>query len=181
MAPLEPHEKVLVNPDFLETEHGEISCTECHGGNENTSTMGAAHAGMVADPTFPDPTDTCGQCHEEEAKLAKSSLHYTLATYKPMVHKRAATDSDQLEPLNQAMDNHCFSCHARSKPGGRAFAITSLRMAATVDFRKSGACTPARGSRVSRVARPCAASSSDNAVLTTARRARGSRCSRSSS
>ena len=112
MAPLEPHEKVLVSRDFLNTDHGDLACTQCHGGNDDASDMKAAHSGMQADPTFPDPTNTCGQCHEEEAELAKTSLHYTLATYKPMVHKRASTEPANMELLNKGMDNHCFSCHA---------------------------------------------------------------------
>lgn len=109
---MELHEKVLVNTDFLETTHGELGCTECHGGNEDAAGMVAAHTGMQADPTFPDATATCGQCHEEEAKLAKTSLHYTLGTFKPMVHQRAGLSADQLAALNQGMDNHCYSCHA---------------------------------------------------------------------
>ena len=112
MAPLEPHEKVLVNKAFLETDHGDIGCVECHGGDNSAPEMEGAHAGMKADPTFPDAVSTCGNCHEEEAELAKSSLHYTLATYKPMVHKRASEDTGKLAALDKGMDNHCFSCHA---------------------------------------------------------------------
>ncbi|MBW2709852.1 MAG: hypothetical protein JRD04_11405 [Deltaproteobacteria bacterium] len=109
---MELHEKVLVSVDFLQTTHGEIGCTECHGGDETATNMDVAHKGMQADPTFPDAMATCGQCHEEEAKLAKTSLHYTLATYKPMVHQRANQDSAQLALLDLGMDNHCYSCHA---------------------------------------------------------------------
>ncbi|MCK5914943.1 MAG: hypothetical protein KAG92_02295, partial [Deltaproteobacteria bacterium] len=109
---MELHEKVLVNKNFLETTHGELGCTECHGGNEDAADMASAHTGMQADPTFPDPEAVCGQCHEEEARLAKDSLHYTLATFKPMVHQRADQDAAQLALLDQGMDNHCFSCHA---------------------------------------------------------------------
>jgi len=112
VAPLEPHEKVLVDKEFLETEHGEIGCAECHGGNPDAKEITAAHKGMKADPTFPDADQTCGECHEEEAELAKTSLHYTLATYRPMVHRRASTDPKKLDLLDGGMDNHCFSCHA---------------------------------------------------------------------
>ena len=113
MAPLELHEKVLVDPGFLETDHGEISCTECHGGDPKAPQMAKAHTGMVVDPTFPDATAACGECHESEAKLAGTSLHYTLATYKPMIHRRAGSaPAQQLALLDKGMDNHCFSCHA---------------------------------------------------------------------
>ena len=109
---MELHEKVLVDQGFLTTDHGEIGCTGCHGGDPDASQMNDAHTGMEADPTFPDATKTCGECHEAEAELAKTSLHYTLATYKPMTYKRAGTDPAQLSSLNQGMDNHCFGCHA---------------------------------------------------------------------
>ena len=46
MVPLEPFEKVLVAPAFLETEHGSIACTDCHGGKADTGNKQAAHAGM---------------------------------------------------------------------------------------------------------------------------------------
>ena len=103
---------MLVSVDFLQTTHGEIACTECHGGNNVATDMNLAHQGMQADPTFPDATASCGQCHEEEAQLAKTSLHYTLATYKPMVHQRTDQDPAQMAILDLGMDNHCYSCHA---------------------------------------------------------------------
>lgn len=112
MAPLEPHEKVLVDKGFLDTDHGEIACEECHGGDPKGKDMAAAHKGVKPDPTFPDADKACGDCHEEEARLAKTSLHYTLATYRPMVHKRASEDTKKLALLDKGMDNHCFSCHA---------------------------------------------------------------------
>ena len=33
MVPLEPQQKVLVSEAFLTTEHGEIGCEDCHGGD----------------------------------------------------------------------------------------------------------------------------------------------------
>lgn len=109
---MELHEKVLVGREFLNADHGEIGCTECHGGDRDASSMESAHKGMQADPTFPDAADTCGECHEEEAKLARTSLHYTLSTYKTMVHKRADNDPDKLSVLDKGMGNHCYNCHA---------------------------------------------------------------------
>jgi thiosulfate/3-mercaptopyruvate sulfurtransferase len=112
VAPLAPHEKVLVSNDFLESTHGSIACVDCHGGDNDAPEMAAAHRGMKADPTFPDATGACGECHAEQARLAQSSLHYTLATFKPMVHQRAGQDKARLQALDQGLDNHCYSCHA---------------------------------------------------------------------
>ncbi|SHJ87250.1 thiosulfate/3-mercaptopyruvate sulfurtransferase [Malonomonas rubra DSM 5091] len=153
MAPLELHEKVLVAKDFLETTHGSMACTDCHGGDNKSDNMKKAHVGMTADPTFPDATAACGECHAEEAKLAKTSLHYTLATYKPIVHQRASTDPEKLQKLNQGMDNHCYSCHAScgechvSRPNfAKGGFISGHNFNKTPD--QTNQCTACHGSRV---------------------------------
>lgn len=153
MAPLELHEKVLVSTDFLETTHGSMGCTECHGGNAKAVEMVSAHAGMQADPTFPDAVKACGECHAKEAELAKTSLHYTLATYRPMVHERATTDKKQLQMLDQGMDNHCYSCHAScgechvSRPNfAKGGFISGHNFNKTPD--QTNQCTACHGSRV---------------------------------
>ncbi len=153
MAPLELHEKVQVDPEFLETTHGSMACTHCHAGNSQASDMQAAHVGLNADPTFPDATAACGECHAEEVELAKTSLHYTLATYNPMVHERASTDAAKLNLLNQGMDNHCYSCHAScgechvSRPNfAKGGFISGHRFNKTPD--QTNQCTACHGSRV---------------------------------
>lgn len=153
MAPLELHEKVLVAKDFLETTHGSMACIDCHGGNSKAAEMNAAHVGMQADPTFPNAVEACGECHAEEAELAKTSLHYTLATYRPMVHERATTDQTQLQMLNQGMDNHCYSCHAScgechiSRPNfAKGGFIAGHNFNKTPD--QTNQCTACHGSRV---------------------------------
>lgn len=144
---------MLVSTDFLQTTHGEIGCIDCHGGDETATDMNIAHRGMQADPTFPDATAACGECHEDEAKLAKTSLHYTLATYKPMVHQRAGQDPAQLALLDQGMDNHCYSCHAScgechvSRPNfAKGGFISGHNFNKTPD--QTNQCTACHGSRV---------------------------------
>lgn len=153
MAPLELHEKVLVAKDFLETTHGSMACIDCHSGNSDAGTMQEAHIGMNADPTFPSAVEACGECHAEEAELAKTSLHYTLATFRPMVHERGTTDPDQLKMLDQGLDNHCYSCHAScgechiSRPNfAKGGFISGHNFNKTPD--QSNQCTACHGSRV---------------------------------
>ena len=43
MAPLAPQKKVLVSRDFLDTDHGEIECETCHGGDPEEALKEAAH------------------------------------------------------------------------------------------------------------------------------------------
>lgn len=153
MAPLEPHEKVLVDKGFLETTHGEIGCVECHRGDADAIEMAAAHKGMKADPTFPEAGEACGECHGDEAELARTSLHYTLATYRPMVHRRASSDPEKLALLDRGMDNHCFSCHAScgqchvSRPDtAKGGFVDGHRFNAKPD--QTNQCTACHGSRV---------------------------------
>ena len=81
LAPLELYEKIYVKPSFLETEHGQIACEECNGGDPKDSNWQTAHKGVVKDPTFTDADRVCGECHEEIIYTAKNSLHYTLAPF----------------------------------------------------------------------------------------------------
>ena len=73
MAPLEPYEKIYVDPSFINTTHGEIACETCHGGNPREPNWQIAHQGIVKDPTFPDADSACGECHEEIVATAKNS------------------------------------------------------------------------------------------------------------
>ena len=68
MVPLEPFEKVLVSKAFLDTEHGEIACTDCHGGNAGVNDKKSAHAGLDPYPAANNPEVACGECHDEEAE-----------------------------------------------------------------------------------------------------------------
>jgi len=112
VAPVEPWKKVFVNQAFFETEHGEMACDDCHGGNSEAPAMDQAHQELIGDPTFPDPTDVCGECHEEITQDAKNSLHYTLHTYRPMILKRASKDPGNVAKIDQGMKNHCYECHS---------------------------------------------------------------------
>jgi len=112
VAPVEPWKKVFVEQSFFETEHGEITCEDCHGGDPEAPGMDQAHQGLTSDPTFPDPTNVCGECHEEITESAKNSLHYTLSTYRPMMLKRASKDPKIVAKIDQGMKNHCYRCHS---------------------------------------------------------------------
>ncbi|MBW2147572.1 MAG: hypothetical protein JRI22_11180 [Deltaproteobacteria bacterium] len=109
---MELWEKVLVSPQFLKTDHGQIPCTECHGGNASGTEWKGAHQGLVADPTYPDPSEACGQCHEDISKKIQSSLHYTLYPYKRMLQIRANKDPDIYPKVEAAFKTHCTGCHS---------------------------------------------------------------------
>ena len=78
MAPLEPWEKVLVDGEaFLQTDHGKLTCIECHAG-ENTAEKDSAHNGLIASPSA-QPEEFCGECHEDQGASDRKSLHNTRA------------------------------------------------------------------------------------------------------
>ena len=83
MEPLAPHEKIFVDSEIAEDEnHGELCCHECHGGDPNEPDWKKAHKGVVKDPSYPDPSEVCGACHEEITENYKTSLHVSLAPFK---------------------------------------------------------------------------------------------------
>lgn len=113
MAPLEPYEKLLVDSDFIdEDEHGGISCETCHGGNPEDNNWKTAHKGLVKDPTYPDASTSCGECHEEIVEKNKASLHVTLAPYMNKMNMRANPDNKVRDKIKSAMGTHCAQCHS---------------------------------------------------------------------
>jgi hypothetical protein len=153
VAPVESYLKVLVEKGFLETGHGEIECVNCHGGNPKSQLMEESHKGMMNDPTYPDPSKVCGECHEDPVKTSKISLHYTLAPYKIIIEKRATKDKEVFAKLSQAMEIHCNSCHSScgqchiSRPSSVEGGLLAKHL-----FQKTPSmtnnCTACHGSRV---------------------------------
>ena len=110
---MELHEKVFVDPDFLDTEHGQLGCTACHGGNAQNPDWQTAHQGVIKDPSYPDPTKACGGCHEEICAENRASLHITLAPYNRTILARMDTTSHEtMSTVTSAMETHCMNCHS---------------------------------------------------------------------
>ena len=113
MGPLAPHEKIFVDSDIVEDEnHGEIACHECHGGNPDDPNWKTAHKGVVKDPTYPDATRACGDCHDEINENYQKSLHVSLRPYKLVTDTRASSNAVIRNELGCAMNNHCYQCHS---------------------------------------------------------------------
>lgn len=107
MAPLEPWEKVLVDADkYLPTVHGQLSCSECHGG-EQSADKEVAHTEIVARPS--EDGETCERCHPDVAESFPNSLHVTLEGYKTAIEARGG-DFEHPE-VQEMFGNHCSSCH----------------------------------------------------------------------
>ena len=151
MAPLEPVEKVLVSGDFLETEHGEVGCVNCHGGNPNDKTKAGAHKGFDAHPSLNNPEGACGECHEDIVSTAKDSLHATLSTFTTVLKSRS--DMSKWHDIDEARKGHCTACHTSC--GGCHVSRPKFAKKGFIDghkFQKRSdpfnQCTACHGSRV---------------------------------
>jgi thiosulfate/3-mercaptopyruvate sulfurtransferase len=113
VEPLAPHEKIFVDSDIVEDEnHGEIACHECHGGNPDDPNWKTAHNEVVKDPSYPDATTACGDCHDEINENYQKSLHVSLGPYKLIVDKRVNPSAGIRNKVADAMSNHCYQCHS---------------------------------------------------------------------
>jgi len=113
VEPLAPHEKIFVDSEILDDEnHGELACHECHGGNPDDPNWKTAHKGVVKDPTYPDATTACGDCHDEINEHYQKSLHVSLRPYRLIIAKRANPEAIISKKVAGAMNNHCFQCHS---------------------------------------------------------------------
>jgi 3-mercaptopyruvate sulfurtransferase SseA len=151
VAPLEPQKKVLVALEFLDSDHGEIACETCHGGNSDASDKSSAHEGLVANPSLSDPEGNCGECHEEIAASVKNSLHVTSAPFANILKRRA--DQDKYKTIEMGLERHCSQCHTGcggchvSRPAsvGKGF-VNGHLFKARSDLLNQ--CTACHGSRI---------------------------------
>jgi len=108
---LEANEKYAVDPEFLNTTHGELGCVACHGGN-NELDISSAHAGLVKDPSA-DPEGLCNDCHGDIMETFKDSLHYTVSGQAHgLARLGGLTELAASTELQGVFDRSCSSCHA---------------------------------------------------------------------
>ncbi|HUS93727.1 MAG TPA: hypothetical protein VMZ24_00965 [Patescibacteria group bacterium] len=72
--------------------HGEIACTDCHGGLQE-SDKELAHTNLIARPSA-DLGATCGECHEKQSNLQQVSLHSNQQGYWTVMEARGASHED---------------------------------------------------------------------------------------
>jgi 3-mercaptopyruvate sulfurtransferase SseA len=99
----------------MNTPHGEIACTDCHGGNSAEADKAKAHAGMEAYPAAKNPQKACGECHADIVKTGANNLHTTLSTFTTVLKNRA--DMAQWDKIDAARSKHCAACHTNSCGG----------------------------------------------------------------
>lgn len=111
-APFDLYEKVLVSEAFLSSPHGQIPCQLCHLGDPDSNDPKTAHLGMLKDPSL-NSGDTCGQCHNDIAEKAVTSLHMDPAPLYASLGKRCS--KEQMDTLKEsALQDQCLTCHQGS-------------------------------------------------------------------
>jgi len=84
-TPIHAAEKCLTCHEGIEQisdveEMNELTCTECHMGDDEAAEADAAHKGMYANPSdLRVVENTCGGCHPDKMENVKKSLHATSA------------------------------------------------------------------------------------------------------
>jgi thiosulfate/3-mercaptopyruvate sulfurtransferase len=115
---VEPHDRVYMGGDglaaFESSTHGELECTACHNGVDDTSDKAVAHsAGFVKRPSH-DNLSACAECHEEIVDGFESTLHYTGRGQKRSQMLRAGVESflDLPHGIQEGYQQNCSTCHA---------------------------------------------------------------------
>ncbi|MFO7444747.1 MAG: hypothetical protein R6W90_00195 [Ignavibacteriaceae bacterium] len=115
---IEPFDRVYLNGDgyteFKKSFHGNLDCTVCHNGVDNTDDKEVAHSGNFISHPSSKADEKCANCHPDEVINAKNSLHQQGWGQKEMVFSRAGLSSfDQLsEMMKNGYDENCGKCHA---------------------------------------------------------------------
>ena len=119
MAQLSPEDRVFVNADFLNTTHGQLSCTACHNGNSKTDlteeSKTEAHAesdDFVAHPSA-QADKFCAGCHANIVSQFAKSLHYTQEGYYQRFMVRSGGSDLRNDPeMKAGFGRDCGKCHA---------------------------------------------------------------------
>lgn len=108
MAPVEPWERVWINPEaFGEDVHSYINCTDCHQG-EAVDDFEQAHDGLVT--SVVSSPEVCGDCHVDNGVPAFNSLHNSLQGYDTVLYSRSTPENHAA--IEEMQANHCNDCHA---------------------------------------------------------------------
>jgi len=94
----------FVKSEFIDTVHGQIGCTGCHGGDSEATTVEAAHVGITSAEKI------CADCHSDIVKRHETSLHSTLNGMKQALLRRSGEDN--FHALQPMWESDCGTCHA---------------------------------------------------------------------
>ncbi|MBR9980764.1 MAG: hypothetical protein KFF50_07030 [Desulfatitalea sp.] len=112
-----PHDRVFLGGPgydaFLNSEHGRLACTDCHGGVDGTADKRQAHSGdFIKHPSL-NAQASCGDCHDDIVRNAAGSLHEQGWGQKNAVALRmgVATFDALPQTIQAAYGQNCATCH----------------------------------------------------------------------
>ncbi len=114
------------HPFSLKGRHGELNCTVCHDGDDQTADASIAHLGLTARPAHPDNmAQKCGNCHSQTSTALMTS-HFTISNEVNLVRRHfgatenlaglqdiptSETPSSPLELVDDLLRRRCLRCH----------------------------------------------------------------------
>ncbi len=154
---MEVPDKVLVLEGFLDTTHGRLGCTNCHGGDGTATDRDTAHENMHAAPSYGEGS-VCEDCHTQEVATFEQTLHFNLKGIADVHESETALRANpaKFEQFEEGMTNHCASCHtttcgechvSRPKSAGGGF-VRGHEFLGTPNSVLN--CTACHGSRIER-------------------------------
>lgn len=102
---------VFVKESFLQSTHGQLSCTSCHYGDPQGQNKDEAHKGLVAAPSDTS-AQFCGSCHGDIVSQKANSLHAHLGGYFKRIEKRLGYDVSHDPDIVANFNKECGKCHA---------------------------------------------------------------------
>lgn len=115
---IEPHDRVYMAGSGLESFqasiHGEMECTACHNGVDDTADKELAHSGEFVKRPSHDNLGACEECHAGIVDGFENTLHFGGWGQKRSQILRAGVESfDELhEGIQVGYQQNCSSCHA---------------------------------------------------------------------
>jgi hypothetical protein len=114
----------------LDNNHN-LSCTDCHQGNNATNEKEPAHQGLVSQAASPTTMETnCGECHVDQLERCAQSGHFTmnnavnqvrehfsLSPLKSLteIPENEGVPQNKEELVNDLLRRQCLRCHVYSK------------------------------------------------------------------
>lgn len=115
---VEPFDRVYLGGPgferFKNSVHGQIECTSCHGGINNTDDKDKAHSEDFVKSPSSNPEAACSDCHYDVVENVEGSLHQQGWGQKNSVALRLGHDSfDQIpDRVAEGYEENCATCHA---------------------------------------------------------------------
>ncbi len=120
--------------DIKHDSFHDFSCTECHSGNPDSKDRTGAHTQLVAQPAHPSSMEKmCGQCHPDQVRASRDSLHFTLQNETNLIRKQfgavetlsnlieipqSALPTTRQELVDDMLRRRCLRCHVYTAGDG---------------------------------------------------------------